>query len=194
MRYKIQILESKTGTAEIEWLLHLPAILGRCPEAEVPVIDASISRNHCQFYRDKNGNLAIVDLNSLNGTYIDDTRIQRSVVKPGSIVRVGAISMKVMVADEETISAHAAKMTPIPNPEQIQRQRNQTEVHDFDDYSKHLFLSQAAATNNAGDQAMNGADDSDESIDLSQDVDDFEDPDGSDSFDFSKDMEDDVQA
>jgi pSer/pThr/pTyr-binding forkhead associated (FHA) protein len=102
MRYKLQVYKSATAAVEREWILHLPATVGRSPDADVSIGDDSISRRHCQFFLNASGALSVHDFNSMNGTYVDDQRIKkRAVLKPGDVVRVGSISLKLEWTDEE---------------------------------------------------------------------------------------------
>ena len=94
MRYKLQILDRAGNKVTSEWILQLPAVVGRSPDADVPIGDASISRRHFQFYLNGEGALSVRDFDSMNGTYIDDKRINRSTLMPGDVVRIGAVSMK----------------------------------------------------------------------------------------------------
>jgi len=101
MRYKLQVLNRATGTVDGEWILNLPAVVGRTPDADVQIGDASISRRHCQFFLNGEGALSVRDFDSMNGTYIDDRKVSRAVLKPGDIVRAGAVSLKLEWTDEE---------------------------------------------------------------------------------------------
>lgn len=102
MRYKLQVYNSATAAVEREWILHLPATVGRSPDADVSIGDDSISRRHCKFFLNASGALSVYDFNSMNGTYVDDQRIKkRAVLKPGDIVRVGSICLKLEWTDEE---------------------------------------------------------------------------------------------
>lgn len=102
MRYKLQIYNPATAAVEREWILQLPATVGRSPDADVPIGDDSISRRHCQFFLNANGALSVHDFDSMNGTYVDEQRIKKRVVlKPGDSVRVGSICLKLEWTDEE---------------------------------------------------------------------------------------------
>jgi predicted component of type VI protein secretion system len=100
MHYKLQVLNRATGTIDGEWILQLPAVVGRTPEADVQIGDPSISRRHCQFFLNGEGALSVRDFDSMNGTYIDDRKVSRAVLKPGEIVRAGAVSLKLQWTEE----------------------------------------------------------------------------------------------
>jgi DNA-binding CsgD family transcriptional regulator len=74
------------------------AILGRSSKCECVVDDRSISRRHAQL-RAKNGELQVVDLESRNGTFFDEERIQTCQVKPSQIILFGAVKFQVEIAD-----------------------------------------------------------------------------------------------
>ena len=102
MRYKLQVYNPATAAVEQEWILHLPATVGRSPDADVSIGDYSISRRHCQFFLNASGALSVHDFNSMNGTYVDDQRIKkRAVLKPGDNVRVGSICLRLEWTDED---------------------------------------------------------------------------------------------
>ena len=68
--------------------------VGRTAPADVVLSHKSISREHCMIGL-ANDELLVTDLNSTNGTYIDEVRINRATVLPvGSVLRLGQISMR----------------------------------------------------------------------------------------------------
>jgi hypothetical protein len=68
--------------------------IGRTPPADVIVAGSAVSRSHC-LVELAAGKLRVTDLNSTNGTFIDNQRIERSEILPvGSILRVGNVSFE----------------------------------------------------------------------------------------------------
>ena len=68
--------------------------IGRTRPADIIVAEPSVSREHCvvEFAA---GKLRVLDLNSTNGTYIDNKRIGRAEIIPvGSVLRVGNVSFE----------------------------------------------------------------------------------------------------
>lgn len=68
--------------------------IGRTRPADIVVAEPSVSREHCvvELAADK---LRVLDLNSTNGTYIDNKRIGRAEILPvGSVLRVGNVSFE----------------------------------------------------------------------------------------------------
>jgi hypothetical protein len=67
--------------------------IGRSPPADAVIPHPSVSREHCMVGL-ANDELLVSDLNSTNGTYIDEQRIGRAAVLPvGSVLRVGQVSL-----------------------------------------------------------------------------------------------------
>jgi adenylate cyclase len=72
-----------------EVILKDQMILGRNPECDQEVRDANASRRHCRFTMQGNA-AAVYDLNSFNGTFVNEERIQgKRDLKHGDVVRIG---------------------------------------------------------------------------------------------------------
>ena len=70
------------------------AKLGRTPPADLVLAHKSVSREHCIISL-ANDELFVTDLNSTNGTYVDEDRIGRATILPvGSVLRVGQVSLR----------------------------------------------------------------------------------------------------
>lgn len=77
--------------------------IGRTKPADIIVPELSVSREHCvvELAADK---LRVLDLNSTNGTYIDNRRIERAEILPvGSILRVGNVSFEHELRSREEV-------------------------------------------------------------------------------------------
>src|SRR5437868_9749819 len=67
--------------------------IGRVEDNTFQVAEPSVSSHHCEVLL--RGNDVIVrDLNSTNGTYINGEKITESALKPGQILRLGQIEMR----------------------------------------------------------------------------------------------------
>lgn len=113
MNYKFVLVDSASGTDRLEWILPLPVVVGRCPTADITIGDASISRRHCQFLTDPYDSLMVRDLGSKNGVFVDDRRVDKGVVRPGSIVRIGVIALRAELTDEEAQLDEAADVDEV---------------------------------------------------------------------------------
>src|SRR5512137_1110191 len=75
--------------------------LGRDPGCDVVIAEATVSRRHARIFWDGN-ELAVEDLNSSGGTFLNGLKVQRAVVRPGDVLRLGPRSE--FVIEEEAPS------------------------------------------------------------------------------------------
>jgi predicted component of type VI protein secretion system len=73
--------------------------IGRNPDAEVYLDNAGISREHLLIERKPAGYLA-QDLNSANGTFINDKQIQKQYLYHEDVVRIGKFSLWVSLEED----------------------------------------------------------------------------------------------
>jgi hypothetical protein len=71
------------------------SLVGRENSASISLPDDSVSRRHAMLEM-IDGGLVLVDLQSTNGTYVNDVRIQRAAVQSGDRVRFGNQIFKVI--------------------------------------------------------------------------------------------------
>ena len=68
--------------------------VGRAPRADFILDVALVSRLHCQLTAGSD-TLEVLDLKSTNGTYVNDTRIEKANLAPGDRLRVGRVELTV---------------------------------------------------------------------------------------------------
>lgn len=66
----------------------LPVVIGRETAATLCIADASVSRRHSQIDKEE-GKFVLFDLESLNGTFINDVPVKRRILQHGDRVRIG---------------------------------------------------------------------------------------------------------
>lgn len=72
-----------------------PVVVGRSSEqANVAIKDGRLSRAHCRF-EPRDGQWAVVDLGSQNGTFVNGRRVQESLIKPGDLITIGSVDMAI---------------------------------------------------------------------------------------------------
>ena len=69
--------------------------LGRAARADFVVDAPLVSRFHCRFTVSGEGGLLLEDLESTNGTLVNDTRVERVTLTQGDRVRVGRVELGV---------------------------------------------------------------------------------------------------
>src|SRR5262245_30247947 len=77
--------------------------IGRGPANDFDIFDARISQRHCRI--EVNGNeVAIVDLQSRNGTFVNATEVDhRTVLKDGDEVRIGSTTFTFLSGDSSAV-------------------------------------------------------------------------------------------
>ena len=69
--------------------------LGRAARADFVVDVPLVSRFHCRFTASAEGGLLLEDLESTNGTLVNDKRVERVTLTQGDRVRVGRVELGV---------------------------------------------------------------------------------------------------
>lgn len=122
MNYKFVLVDAQTGRDRVSWVLAMPVVLGRSPEAQISIGDPSISRRHCQFSLDADGALIVRDLDSMNGTYIDDQRIKKAILRPGMVIQIGSLLLRIEWT-KEPVSENPVALDPNVNVTQPMQTR-----------------------------------------------------------------------
>jgi phosphoserine phosphatase RsbU/P len=73
--------------------LEAPCLVGRGPYNHVVLDDTRISRQHAKVSPEAGGHV-VYDLNSANGTFVNDTAIKRHKLQPNDIVRFGPFTFR----------------------------------------------------------------------------------------------------
>ncbi len=80
--------------------------------------DPELSRRHARVARDPDGRLAIEDLGSANGTFVNDVRVrERQALNAGDVVRVGATTLQLTEPGQAPAPPRPATAPPRPAPE-----------------------------------------------------------------------------
>jgi pSer/pThr/pTyr-binding forkhead associated (FHA) protein len=92
--------------------------IGRVEDNTFQIADPSVSSHHCEVLL-RGGEVLIRDLNSTNGSFINDAQITESILKPGQKLRLGQIELKLEAegsAPTEAAPAPAAPKAPATPP------------------------------------------------------------------------------
>jgi pSer/pThr/pTyr-binding forkhead associated (FHA) protein len=74
--------------------------LGRANRSDFILDAALVSRVHCRLLTDARGDLSVEDLDSTNGTFVNDQRVSgRAALSPGDRLRVGRVELSVRKAE-----------------------------------------------------------------------------------------------
>lgn len=93
--------------------------IGRVEDNTFHIADPSVSSHHCEVQL-RGSDIIIRDLNSTNGSFINGNKIEESVLKPGQVLRLGQVELKLELDGGATTSAPPAPgSTPAPVKKQV---------------------------------------------------------------------------
>lgn len=89
--------------------------VGRVEDNTFQIADPSVSSHHCEVHL-RGSEVFIKDLNSTNGSYINDARITESVLKPGQKLRLGQVELNLEAEGAPAPAASGAPAAPSAPP------------------------------------------------------------------------------
>src|SRR5579872_1200218 len=90
-----------------------PVTIGRAPDNELPIDNLAVSNYHARIYGEA-GRLVIEDLNSLNGTFVNDMRVERATLRDGDLVQVGKHQIQVDAAHDAALPLDGLRKVAAP--------------------------------------------------------------------------------
>src|SRR5881227_1898397 len=78
-----------------------PITIGRSPDNDLPVDNLAVSNYHAKIYFEA-GRMVIEDLDSLNGTFVNDLRVERATLHDGDNIHIGKHKIKVHTRDRKS--------------------------------------------------------------------------------------------
>ncbi len=116
MKAKLVLIEPESSRGEIK--LSVPAKIGRGDEAKLKLVHPLVSRLHCEIY-EVDDQLMVRDLASLNGTFVNQERIEDEMALPSrAILQVGSVKFQVLYGEDfdRAPSPPAAKAASAASP------------------------------------------------------------------------------
>ncbi len=114
MDAKLVVVGDNAKPSEIK--LNLPVTIGRGRQSNLILPLPVISRRHCEIF-EANGYLVVRDLNSMNGTYINNRCISEAILAPGELLTVGTITFRaVYEVDQLPAQAEREPQQATPSP------------------------------------------------------------------------------
>jgi hypothetical protein len=90
-----------------------PVTIGRAPDNDIPIDNLAVSNYHARVYVEA-GSLVVEDLNSLNGSFLNDIRVERAMLKDGDAILIGKHEILVDQAHDASTSLGDARRAPAP--------------------------------------------------------------------------------
>jgi len=113
-----------------------PVTIGRAPDNDIQIDNLSVSNYHARVYVEA-GSLVVEDLNSLNGSFLNEMRVERAMLKDGDAILIGKHEILVDQAHDAAIPADAWRKAPAPRV-------NETMILDTEERRKLLEITAAA--------------------------------------------------
>ena len=83
--------------------------IGRVEDNTFQIADASVSSHHCEIHL-RGNEIYIRDLNSTNGTFINEARVTESILKPDQILKLGQVELK--LETDGAVATYVASAAP----------------------------------------------------------------------------------
>lgn len=127
---RVYIVTNLLGESEILFQPQMVWTIGRNREAALPLKDRAMSRRHSVLLYVRNMGFQLIDLNSMNGSFVNGARIQqRHVLKDGDRIRLGSIQFTFF-------ASQGYRSLDAIHPEVLSRfNEAETRSADFIDYS-----------------------------------------------------------
>ncbi len=94
--------------------------IGRLPENAISIANMGVSRRHVRIERDANRNYTLSDLNSLNGTYVNNKKVRKCTLNSGDRISIGkyVIQFEIVQRQAPAPTEPAQDTYAAPYPEQ----------------------------------------------------------------------------
>jgi len=90
-----------------------PVTIGRAPDNDIPIDNLAVSNYHARVYVEA-GSLVVEDLNSLNGSFLNDIRVERAMLKDGDAILIGKHHILVDQVHDAALPGDGWRKAPAP--------------------------------------------------------------------------------
>jgi adenylate cyclase len=108
-------LVSFAGDQDFELSLDHTYVVGRAVTSDIPIFDPTISRRHAELRPSKAG-VAVKDLGSSNGTFLNGSRITEGTIAPNDSVTFGKVVFQLKGLDPTPLRANPTSGAAMPQP------------------------------------------------------------------------------
>lgn len=129
------VLKFETATLKEVPLGTRPVTIGRAPDNDIQIDNLAVSNYHARVYVEA-GSLVVEDLNSLNGSFLNDIRVERAMLKDGDSILIGKHEIQVDQLHDATQTLEALRKSPVPRV-------NETMI--LDTHERRMLLDAAVA-------------------------------------------------
>ena len=90
--YAYLIQQGETPTRHI--IAQTPWRIGRTQNNELVIDDHSVSRQHAEIHRRRDGKFEVIDMESMNGVFINEKKVKQGTLNEGDSIDIGDVSFK----------------------------------------------------------------------------------------------------
>jgi pSer/pThr/pTyr-binding forkhead associated (FHA) protein len=127
MDAKLVVVGGNARPAEIK--LNLPVTIGRGRRATLMLPHPHISREHCEIF-EANGQLVVRDLESMNGTFVNNERVRESLLAPGALLTLGPITFRAVYEVGQQSRVAPSEPLPVQPPLEVEIPPDQSPASD----------------------------------------------------------------
>ena len=104
---------------ELETFIQTTVSIGRSGDCDLVFVNEKSTSSHHAVLRQRESSIELLDTQSTSGTFVNDVRIERAVLKDGDVVRFGVLGPKVKIglnaAQDGQVGTHAPlPLQPLP--------------------------------------------------------------------------------
>lgn len=103
-------LEAQDGSDTAHPITSVAFRIGRHATNDLSVDDPSVSRQHAEIHRRRDGSFTITDLNSMNGVFVNNKQLKQSELSEGDSVDLGDVSFKFVIQRPTELSGEETVM------------------------------------------------------------------------------------
>jgi HD-GYP domain-containing protein (c-di-GMP phosphodiesterase class II)/pSer/pThr/pTyr-binding forkhead associated (FHA) protein len=139
VRFEFVIRSGREAGRTISLATGQALTVGRLKTSDLQLDDESVSRRHCTIHAREDG-CVVADLQSANGTFVNDRRVASAPLTPGDKLRIGSTVLEFV--SSLTPDTRPARRTKTTTLSLLADERSQTLVRKAVDPSKLEFLTQ----------------------------------------------------
>jgi pSer/pThr/pTyr-binding forkhead associated (FHA) protein len=107
------VLKFESSTLKEVPLGTRPVTIGRAPDNDIQIDNLAVSNYHARVYVEA-GSLVVEDLNSLNGSFLNDIRVERAMLKDGDAILIGKHEILVDQLHDAALPVDGFRKAPVP--------------------------------------------------------------------------------
>ena len=101
---------------DLEIFVQTTVSIGRSGDCDLIFVNEKSTSSHHAVLRQRENSIELLDTQSTSGTFVNDVRIERAVLKDGDVVRFGVLGPKVKIGLSATQDGQASIIAPLPLP------------------------------------------------------------------------------